>query len=139
MRIAGDDGHHRLADKSYLPVRQDWLIVEGGAIVWMRNELPDVIDRYDMKHARYVLRRARIDRLDQAVRDRAAEYLGNQHAGQAHVMDVFGTPGDLVAPFRARHRAADLGAGAGDRGRRLARSHQRPPLSFNAARTARRR
>src|SRR5262245_60430758 len=97
MRIAGYDGCDRLADKSHFPVGQDRLILEGGSVVWIRNELPDIVDGYDMNHTRNALRRARVDRLDQAVGDRAAEYLGDQRAGQPHVMDVFGTAGDLVA------------------------------------------
>src|SRR5215510_12895906 len=137
MRIAGDDGRDRLADKSHFPVRQDRLIVEGGSVVWIRNELPDIVDGYDMKDARNALRRARVDRLDQAVGDRAAEYLGDQHAGQPHVMDVFGAARDLVAALRARHRAADLGTSSGGRGWCFSRSHQRSPLSSRAARTAR--
>ena len=56
------------------------------------------------------LRGAGVDRLDPAVRHGAAEYLGMQHAGQAHGVGVFGAAGDLVAAFEARHRAADLRA-----------------------------
>ena len=49
-----------------------------------------------------------VDRLDAAVRDRAAEDLAVQHAGQPHGVGVFGAPGDLFARLEPRQRAADL-------------------------------
>ena len=64
MRIAGDDGGDRLADEAHLLVRQDRLIVEGGAVIGSADHLPHVVDGDDVQHARHLLRRAGVDRLD---------------------------------------------------------------------------
>ena len=86
-----------------------------------------VVDGDDVQHARHLLRRAGVDRLDAAVRDRAAEDLGMQHARQPHGVGVFGAAGDLVAAFEPRHRAADLRADLGGAGIQC-RGHQCAPL-----------
>src|SRR5262249_45368573 len=61
----------------------------------------------------HVFRRAGVDRGDAAMRDRAAEDLGVQHAGKPHGVSVFGAPGDLVARLESRQRAPDLRASRG--------------------------
>ena len=84
MRIGGEHDRHRLADIAHLADREDRLVVEGRAVIGLRDDLADffgVTTRYTPGIARAALD---VDRLDAAVRDRAAEDLAVQHAGQAH-------------------------------------------------------
>jgi hypothetical protein len=113
VRIGGDDRGDRLADKAHLLVRQDRLVVEGRAVIGVGQDFQHIVDGDDVQHARDLPGRAGVDRLDAAVRHRAAEDLGMQHPGQPHGVDVFGAAGDLVAAFEPRHRASDLSAGLG--------------------------
>ena len=113
VRVGGEHGRDRLADKADLLVGQDRLIVERWAVVGALQHLHHVVDRDDVQHARKLLRRAGVDRFDLAVGDGAAEQLGIQHARHPHGVGVFGAAGDLVAAFDARHRAADLRADLG--------------------------
>ena len=131
VRIGGDDGGDRLADEAHLLVGQDRLVVERRAVIGAFQHLHHVVDGDDVQHARQLLGRAGVDRLDLAVRDGAAEQLGVHHARHAHGVGVFGAAGDLVAAFEARHRAADLRADLGAAGIE-GRDHQCAP-SFHPA------
>ena len=51
-------------------------------------------------------------REDAPMRDRAAENLRVQHAGHAHIVDVFGAARHLGAGFEARQAAAHLAHGS---------------------------
>ncbi len=136
VRIGGDHDRHRLPDEAHLLVRQDRLIMERRTVIRIGQYLHHVVDGDDMQHAWHLLRRAGVDRPDQAVRHRAAEDLGVQHARQPHGVCVLGAAGDLVAAFEARHRPADLRTDLGATGVE-SRRHQRAPLPSRAARTAR--
>ncbi len=111
----GIGGHHhrdRLADEAHLVDRQDGLIVERGAVVGIGDHLADVVGGEDAMNAGNLLRGAGVDRLDPAMRHRAAEDLSVQHSRQPHGVRVFGASGDLLAGFEPRQRTADLPAGA---------------------------
>src|SRR5262245_31408817 len=96
MRILRQDDRYRLTYEAHFAVRKDRLVVECGTIVWARNDLLDVVDRDDMENARNGARGSSIHRFDISVSDRAAEYLGMQHAGKAHRVGVLRAPRDLV-------------------------------------------
>ena len=105
---------------------------EGGTVIRIRNYFADVVASIDTVNTRHPSSGARVDQLDAAVRHRAAENLGVQHAGYLHEMGVFGAPSHLLAGFKAGQRAADLAAGRYGCGHQLC-----PPLTCMAARTAR--
>ena len=110
MRIGGEHHRDRLADVAHLVDRQDRLVVECRPVIGLRDDLAHVVDGDDAIDAGHLLGRAGVDRLDAAVRDRAAEDLAVQHAGQPHGVGVFGAAGDLLARLEPRQRAADLRA-----------------------------
>src|SRR6266849_3836546 len=62
---------------------------------------------------RWTPRRARVDRFDAGVGDRAAEDLAVQHAGEPHGVGIFGASGHLLARLEPRQRASDLRAHLG--------------------------
>ena len=129
VRVACKHHGHRLADKMHLADGKDRLVVEGRAVIRLRDDLPHVGAGVDGIDAGDFEGGCGIDRFDAAVRHRAAENLGVQHAGQLHGVGIFGPAGDLFARLDPRQRATDLTAGCGGRG------HQAPPPT--AARTAR--
>ena len=132
VRIGREHHRDRLADEPHLLVGEDRLVVERRAVIRVRDHGLDVVDGDDAVDAGHLLRRAGVDRLDAAVRDRAAEDLGVQHAGQAQIVGVLGAPRDLVARFEPRQRAADLAADRAARNRR--RAHQCAPFPASAIR-----
>jgi len=111
--IGGDHDRHRLADEADLVDRQDRLVVEGRPVIGVGDDFANVVGGYDAIDARNLLRRAGVDRLDAAMRDRAAKDFPMQHAGQTHRVSVFGAPADLVARFETGQRTADLPARGG--------------------------
>ena len=132
VRVGGQHDRHWLADEPHLVDRQDRLVVERRAVIGIGDHLADVVGGDDAVHARHRAGRAHVDALDAAMRHGAAEDLSVQHAGQPHVVDVFGAAGDLLARFEPRHRAADLGA-------RHYGVHRLGAPASRACRTARRR
>ena len=108
VRIGGEHDRDRLADVVHLVDREDRLVVEGRAVIGLGDDLAHVLGCDDAIDAGHLPGRAGVDRLDAAVRDRAAENLAVQHAGQPHGVGVFGAPGDLLARLEPRQRAADL-------------------------------
>ncbi len=110
MRIGCQHHRNRLADIMHLADGEDRLVVEGGAIIGVRDDLADVIGGDDAIDAGQLGRAAHVDRLDAAVSDGAAEDFGVQHARQLHGVGIFGAAGDLLARLEPRQRAADLGA-----------------------------
>jgi hypothetical protein len=110
VRIGRQHHGDGLADEAHLLVREDRLVVERRAVIGVRNDGLDVVDRDDAIDAGDLLRRAGVDRLDAAMRDGAAEDLGMQHAGQAEIMGVLRAARDFFARFKAGQRAADLAA-----------------------------
>jgi hypothetical protein len=110
MGIGGEHHRDRLADEAHFVHGQDRLVVERRAVIGIGDDFNDVLRSDDAEHAGDFLRRADVDRLDAAVRDRRAEDLAIKHAGQPHQMGIFGAPGDLFARFEPRYRAADLAA-----------------------------
>ena len=111
MRIAGEHHRDRFADKMHLANGQDRLVVECRPVIGISDDFPHVVAGIDGVDAGHFAGGAGVDRLDAAMRDRAAEDFCMQHAGQLHQMSVFGAAGHLVAPFKPRQRAADLSAG----------------------------
>ena len=112
MGIGGQHHRDRLADIVHLVDRQDRLIVEGGAVIRLRDDLAHVLRGDHAIDAGHLLGRTGIDRLDAAVGDRAAKDLSVQHAGKPHGVRVFGAAGDLLAGLESRRRASDLIADA---------------------------
>jgi len=108
MRIGGEHHRDRLADVVHLVERQDRLIVEGGTVIGLGNDLVDVFAGDDAVHAVERTRRRGVDAADAAVRHGRAEHLAVQHAGQAQVMRIFGAAGDLGARFEPRQLSADF-------------------------------
>ncbi len=82
--------------------------MKGRTIIGIGNDFTNVIDRDHTMDASKSLRGADIDMFDTRVRNRAAEYLAVQHAGQPRIVDVFGLPRHLFARFEAGNRPADL-------------------------------
>ena len=111
MRIVGDDGGDRLADIVHLVQREDRLVVEGRPVIGIGDDLADILAGIDAVDAGKRARLAHVDRLDAAVRQRAAEDLAAQHAGQPHQMRVFGAAAHFRLGFQPRQRAPDLLAG----------------------------
>jgi hypothetical protein len=107
--------HHgdRLADETHLVDGENRLVVEGRPVIGIGDHLADVVGGNDAENAGNFLGRAHVDRLDAAVRHGGAKNLAVQHAGQPHQVRVLGPAGDLLAPFEAWHRAADLAAAHG--------------------------
>ena len=66
----------------------------------------------DAEHARHCLRRRGADRLDAAVRERAAHDEGMGLAGQVDVVGVAALAAQQLGVFGARHRLADAEAGS---------------------------
>src|SRR4051812_27723120 len=62
VRICGKYRSDRLADKSYLLVGEDRLIMERRPIIRVGQYLQYVVDRDDVEHARYFLRCVGFDR-----------------------------------------------------------------------------
>ncbi len=110
VRIGGEHDCDGLADIVHLAVGEDRLVVEGRTVERIGDHLLDVIDGDHAIHARQLPRRAHVERFDASMRDRAAEDLSDQHLGQAEVVHVVGTAGDLGRAFQPRHRAPDLPA-----------------------------
>ncbi len=100
VRIGGEHDGDRLADIAHLVERQDRLIVKGGAVIGIGDELPDVLAGDDREDALGLARVGDIDRADAAMRDGAAEDLAVQHAGQAQIVDVVRAAGDLASGLR---------------------------------------
>ena len=126
--VAGEHDSDRFADKMHLADGKDWLVVEGRAVMGIRDHFTDVVAGVNAEDAGDFARGTHGDRLDAAVRHRTAVNLGVQHAGQLHDVGVFGAAGNLFTRLDARQRTTDLPADG--RGR----SHQGAPM---AARTAR--
>jgi len=105
--------------------RVNALAAYGAVIGASRRDLPGAdlrlagegrrIAGHDVMDAGQRARRRRVDAADAPVRDRAAEDLAVEHAGQAQVVHILGAAGDLGAPFEARQRAADLARAGGHR------------------------
>jgi hypothetical protein len=131
VRVGREHDRHRLADVMHLIDGEDRLVVKRRTVIGIGYDLADVGGGEHAVHAGDRARRAGIDRADAPVRHRAAEDLTSEHAGQPQRVHVLGAPGDLVARFQPRERAADLTAPYG--GRR----HQFAPLLASAWRTAR--
>jgi hypothetical protein len=107
MRVLRQHHGHRLAHVMHLAERQDRLVVEGGAIIGLRDDLEDVLAGIDAEDAGYRRRIRRVDGFDPALRHRAAKDLGVQHAGNPHRVDVFRPTRHLVAGFETRDRMPD--------------------------------
>ena len=101
VRIVGDGDRHRLADVPDFAECQDRLIVKGGSVIRMRNELQDVFGCDHRVHAFDFQRSRCIDADDAPVRYGAAVNPPVQHPGEAQVVDVFDRPVDLGQRFRA--------------------------------------
>jgi hypothetical protein len=111
--------HHRdgLADIMHLVDGEDRLVVEGRAVIGVRDDLAHVLRGDDAVDARHRLGGAGVDQSDPAVGDGRAEDPAEQHARQPQIMGVFRPSRDLLARFQPRQRAADLAAGNRRRGR----------------------
>ena len=110
VRVARDDGCDRLANIDDLVDGEDRLVVEGGPVIGMRDDLADVGAGDDALDARHLHRLVDVDRLDAAVRDGGTHELGDQHAGQPHRVHVFDAAGDFRTSFEPGQRAADFAA-----------------------------
>ena len=110
VRIAGEHDRDRLADEMHLADGEDRLVVEGRAVIRFGDNFAHVVAGVNGEDAGDFARFAGVDILNAAVRHRAAENLGVQHAGHLHQMRVFGASGDLLAAFQPRQRTADLSA-----------------------------
>jgi hypothetical protein len=108
MCIFRQHDRHRLPDMAHLLVRKDGLVVEGRPVIGICNEAQDVLNGNDAMDAGELLRGARLDPADAAMRDRAAKDFSMQHAGKAKVVRVRRAPRHLGACFEARNAAADL-------------------------------
>ena len=108
VRIGGKHHRDRLAHMADLLMRQDRLVVEGRAVIGMRDERKNIVDGDDPGDAGQRARRAGVDAADAAMRHGAAKHLAIEHAGQAQVMHIFRTPRDLLARLQARDALADL-------------------------------
>ena len=129
VRVGREHHRDRLADIVHLAGGKDRLVVEGRAVERVRHHLAHVVDADHAVDAGERARRARVERADAPVGDRAAEDFSVEHAGQADVVYVFGAAGYLGRAFQARHRASHLSA---CRGR-----HQCACPASSAARNAR--
>src|SRR5215204_5847870 len=98
--IARQYHSHRLADIVHFFGGKDRLVVEGGAVEWIRNDGADIVDCDYPMHTLDRLRRTHIKVGDAPVRDRAAEKLAVKHARQPYIMHVFGAAGDLRLAFK---------------------------------------
>ena len=130
MRIGRKHHGNRFADKMHLADGEDRLVVEGRAVIRLGDHFADVVAGVNGEHAGDLARGAHVDRPDAAVRHRAAENPGMQHAGQLHDVGVFGAAGNLLTRLDARQRAPDLPADG------RSRRHQDAPMAARTARAA---
>ncbi len=109
VRVGGQHHGDRLAHMADLLMRQDRLVVEGRAVIGMRDERENVVDGDDAGDAGQRARRGGVDAADAAMRYGAAKDLAIKHAGKTQVVHIFGAPGDLLARLQPRDALADLG------------------------------
>ena len=83
MRIGGEHDRDRLADIVHLADGEDRLVVEGRAVIGLRDDLADVLGGDHAVDAGHLLGGADVDRLDAAVGDRAAEDLARAACREA--------------------------------------------------------
>jgi len=108
VRIARQNGGNWLADITHFVERENRLIVKGGAVIGLGNELADIFAGHDAMYARERPCGRGVDAPDYAVRHGRAEHLAVQHARQAQIVGVFGAPADFGARFQPRQLSADL-------------------------------
>src|SRR5262249_52385639 len=110
--------------------------MEGWAVIRVRDDLADVLDRDDVHDARSCACGAHVNRFYFPMCHRAAEDFAVQHSREAHCVGVLRPTRDLVTAFDAWQRTPDLrtyfrhGKGRG-------RGHECAADCLNAARIVR--
>ena len=107
MRISGQHQRHRFTDVMHLVDRQNWLVVEGRAVIRLGDQFADVGRGVDRINARHCLRRSNIDIEQARVRHRAAMDLAVQHAGEPQVVHILRFTRYFGARLDAGNRLAD--------------------------------
>ena len=105
--VDGRDRLHRLPREAHAVKRDDRAVLDRVSVVGL--DVVQVRAGQDRGDAFELERGARVERLDQRVRDGTAQHLAVQHARDLHVAHVLRLAGELLAPVLAWPRDADLG------------------------------
>ena len=108
MRIARQYGRDRLPDITHFVERQDRLVVEGRAVIGIRDQLADIFAGDDTMHPGQLPRRLRVDAADTPMRYRGAKHFAVQHARHTQIVRIVRASGDFGAHFKPGNISSDL-------------------------------
>ena len=106
VTVSSEHDGDRLPCKSALAIRKDRLVVKGRPVIGIRNDRPDIVDRYDTINALESLGRRHIDVFDARMRKRAAENFSIKHTWKPQMVNIFGPPSHFLSRFETRNRVA---------------------------------